>query len=72
MDDSQPVLEKAYVAVRDGKIAAVSQSRPNGYYDRVFNCAGKGADAGLVNAHTHSPMTLMGFAGGHDLQDWLN
>ena len=73
MDDTQPVLEKAYVAVRDGKIAAVSASRPNGAYDRVFNCAGKVLMPGLVNAHTHLPMTLMrGFGGGHDLQDWLN
>ena len=73
MDDAQPVLEKAYVSVRDGKIAAVSASRPNGAYDRVFNCAGKVLMPGLVNAHTHLPMTLMrGFGGGHDLQDWLN
>lgn len=73
MDDRQPVLEKAYVSVQNGQIAAVSQARPNGTYDRVFNCAGKVLMPGLVNAHTHLPMTLMrGFAGGHDLQDWLN
>lgn len=28
---------------------------------------------GLINAHTHLPMTLMrGYGGGHDLQHWLN
>jgi 5-methylthioadenosine/S-adenosylhomocysteine deaminase len=73
MDDAQPVLEKTYVSVRDGKIAAVSATRPSGSYDRVVNCAGKVLMPGLVNAHTHLPMTLMrGFAGGHNLQDWLN
>ena len=54
-------------------IAYVGAERPEGGYDEFIDCSGKVMLPGLVNAHTHLPMTLMrGYAGGHDLQSWLN
>ena len=54
-------------------ISQVGQTRPQGQFDRVVDCTGKVMMPGLINAHTHLPMTLMrGYGGGHDLQHWLN
>ena len=68
-----PVLRDAFVSVSDGKIAAVDTAPLPGTFDRVIDARDKVLLPGLVNAHTHIPMTLMrGYAGGHDLQTWLN
>ena len=68
-----PVLRDAFVSVADGKIDAVGTAPLPGTFDRVIDARDKVLLPGLVNAHTHIPMTLMrGYAGGHDLQTWLN
>lgn len=73
MDPAQPVLTDAFVAVEGTRIASVETVRPAGEFDRVIDCAGKVMMPGLVNAHTHVPMTLMrGYGGGCDLHTWLN
>lgn len=73
MDGSRTPLHNAFVAVTGEKIAYVGQTRPEGRFDREIDGRGKVLLPGFVNAHTHLPMTLMrGFAGGHDLQSWLN
>ncbi len=73
VNDSNEVLKQAYVAVEGDKISYVGATRPQGQFDTEIDCTGKVLMPGLVNAHTHIPMTLMrGFAGGHDLQTWLN
>lgn len=73
MDPAQPVLENAFVAVEGTKIVSVGTVRPEGTFDRVVEGKGKVLMPGLVNCHTHVPMTLMrGYGGGHDLQHWLN
>ncbi|MGE4275867.1 MAG: amidohydrolase family protein [Lawsonibacter sp.] len=73
MDPAQPLLEHAYVLVDGTKIAQVGLRRPEGDFDREIDGTGKVMLPGLVNAHTHLPMTLMrGYGGGHDLQHWLN
>ena len=73
MDDRRRTLHHAYVTVEGGKIAAVSAEKPEGTFDRVIDGAGKVLMPGLINAHTHVPMTLLrGYGGGHDLQTWLN
>lgn len=73
MDEACPVLHGAFVAVEGSVISQVGLSRPQGEFERVIDCAGKLLMPGLVNAHTHVPMTLMrGYGGGHNLQDWLN
>ncbi len=73
MDDAHTVLPNAYVAVEGGKIASVGAAKPEGTFDRVIDGKGGILMPGLVNAHTHVPMTAMrGYGDGHDLHDWLN
>ena len=73
MDPGQPLLHGAYVAVKDAFITYVGGERPQGPFDREIDCTGKVMLPGLVNAHTHIPMTILrGYGGGHDLQHWLN
>ena len=73
MDPAAPVLRNAFVLVEGTAISQVGQTRPQGAFDRVVDCTGKVMMPGLINAHTHLPMTLMrGYGGGHDLQHWLN
>lgn len=73
MDDAGTVLRDAYVQVSEGKIISVGTERPEEFSGREIDCRGKVLMPGLVNAHTHVPMTLMrGYADGYDLQTWLN
>lgn len=73
MDESRPVMHHAYVAVEGTDIQSVSTVRPHGEFDRIIEGKGRVLMPGLVNAHTHLPMTLMrGYGGGCDLQTWLN
>ncbi len=72
MDDAGTLLDNAFVAVEGGKISYVGTTRPEGTFERVIEGGGNVLMPGLVNAHTHIPMTAMrGYGDGHDLQDWL-
>ena len=72
MDPAQPLLKDAYVAVEGTTISFVGTTRPQGEFDRVVDGAGQVLMPGLINCHTHVPMTLMrGYGGGCDLQHWL-
>ncbi len=73
MDPNCPVLKHCYVATQGKTITAVGTDRPQGSFDREIDCTEKLLMPGLVNAHTHVPMTLLrGYGGGNNLQDWLN
>lgn len=73
MDEGKTVLNNAYVAVKDGKIAYVGEKRPAGAFREVIHGKGQVLMPGFVNCHTHVPMTLLrGYGGGCDLQTWLN
>ena len=73
MDEENTLLDPAYVVVEGERIAAVSSTRPQGPFAQELDCGGNVLMPGLVNAHTHIPMTLMrGYAGGCDLHTWLN
>ena len=73
MDEAGTILKNGYVQVEGTSITYVGTHRPQGDVDRVVNCSGKVMMPGLVNAHTHLPMTLMrGYGGGCDLQTWLH
>ena len=73
MDEEGTVLNNAFVAVEGDKIASVGTTRPEGPFHQEIDGKGNVLMPGLVNAHTHIPMTLLrGYGGGCDLQTWLN
>ena len=73
MDEERRILKDASVAVEGTKISSVGTVRPQGEFGQVVDGTGKVLMPGLINAHTHLPMTLMrGYGGGCDLHTWLN
>ncbi|MBE6827308.1 MAG: amidohydrolase [Ruminococcaceae bacterium] len=65
--------ENMYVGVRDGKIAYISSEMPSEDFGEVYDGRKKVVLPGFVNAHTHSPMTLLrGYAENLPLARWLN
>src|SRR3989441_1801672 len=76
MDGSHRVIEQGAVAVKNGRIVEVGQAAEvdRSYAAReIVNAAGKVIIPGLINGHTHVPMTLFrGLADDLDLQEWLN
>jgi 5-methylthioadenosine/S-adenosylhomocysteine deaminase len=75
MDKDHRVIHDAGIAVERGRIVAVGQSRD---IARIYSApervdaTGKIIIPGLINGHTHIPMTLFrGLADDLDLQDWL-
>jgi 5-methylthioadenosine/S-adenosylhomocysteine deaminase len=75
MDGSRRVLDDGAVAVKGGRVVAVDDTADidRRYAAReVINAAGKVVIPGLINGHTHVPMTLFrGIADDLDLQEWL-
>lgn len=76
MDSGRRILENGFVAIRGERIVdvgAASELNAKGYRARqTIDARGKVVLPGLVNAHTHIPMTLFrGIADDLDLQDWL-
>ena len=68
-----PLLKNACVAVEGAQITWAGESHPAGEFERVIDCTGKVMLPGLINAHTHIPMTILrGYGGGCNLQTWLN
>ena len=73
MDEQNPLVENCYILVENGKIAALGTQLPAGDFDRIIDGSGKIAMPGLINTHTHLPMTLLrGYADDYALQDWLH
>src|SRR5437762_12580027 len=75
MDGSHRVIEQGAVAVKKGRIVEVGKTAEidRKYAAReVVNATGKVVIPGLINGHTHVPMTLFrGIADDLDLQEWL-
>lgn len=62
---------KGDILIEDGKISKVAKSIHGGAEEKI-DASGKLAFPGLVNCHTHIPMSLFrGYAEGMHLQDWL-
>jgi 5-methylthioadenosine/S-adenosylhomocysteine deaminase len=70
-----PNLDRGSVAIRNGAIVAVGPSAEiDSRYSAktVIRAGGMAVIPGLVNTHTHVPMTLFrGIADDRDLMDWL-
>ncbi len=75
MDAQRRVIENGAIAVDKGAIVAVgtvSEINQNFKSKQTINAAGKVLIPGLINTHTHVPMSLFrGIADDLDLQDWL-
>lgn len=75
MDEEYHLYEPGAVAIQDDRIIAVgSQAELLAAYDsaEIVDCGGKVLMPGLVNAHTHVPMTLLrGLADDLRLDVWL-
>lgn len=75
MDATRRVIDDAVVAVARGRIVAVgTRAEIEAKYraPEVIDATGKVVIPGLINGHTHVPMTLFrGLADDLDLQDWL-
>jgi 5-methylthioadenosine/S-adenosylhomocysteine deaminase len=74
MNDGGDIIENGAVAIADGKIVAVgSASELSGYNaDETMNAKGKLIMPGLINGHTHMPMSVFrGLADDLPLEKWL-
>lgn len=75
MDKDRRVIEDGAVAVRGGEIALVGTRAAvtkNLRAKQTIDAKGKVIIPGLINTHTHVPMTLFrGIADDLDLQEWL-
>ena len=75
MDQGHRIIQDAGIAVAAGRIVAVGPRREivaNYSAAQVVDASGRLIIPGLINGHTHVPMTLFrGLADDLDLQDWL-
>jgi 5-methylthioadenosine/S-adenosylhomocysteine deaminase len=75
MDGQRRVIENGGVAIKGGRIVAIGSTPEidRKYAAReIVNATGKVVIPGLINGHTHVPMTLFrGLADDLDLQEWL-
>ncbi len=75
MNATREVIEDGAVAVKNGEIVAVGKSSDltKAYRAKeTINAKGKVVIPGLINTHTHVPMSLYrGIADDLDLQEWL-
>lgn len=66
------VIENGYLATDGALITYVGTARPLGTFDAEKDVSGKLLMPGLVNCHTHTPMTLLrGVGTDLPLQTWL-
>ena len=72
MCDEAGVIENAYISIDGNKITYAGNEKPSGSFDITIDAAGMAAMPGLVNAHTHTAMTVLrSYADDMNLQDWL-
>jgi 5-methylthioadenosine/S-adenosylhomocysteine deaminase len=75
MDDSFRIFDKGAIAIRGDSILDVGSEQgimKEHTADEVIDCVGKVLIPGLINAHTHAPMTLLrGLADDRRLDVWL-
>ncbi len=73
MDEAMHVYYAAFVGVTDGKISYLEKTPPKEQPKQIVNGEGMVLMPGLINCHTHLPMSLLrGYADDYDLSTWLN
>lgn len=73
LTDQFTVLHGQYVGVKGDQIAYIGTEKPEGDWGESYCGKGKLLMSGLVNAHSHAPMTLLrGYGENLSLQRWLN
>lgn len=73
MDEAMHVCYDSFVGVTDGKIAYLDRQPPKEQPKQIVNGEGMVLMPGLINCHTHLPMSLLrGYADDMDLAAWLN
>lgn len=73
IDANMEIQVNQYVAIKDRHIDYIGTLPPQGDYGTVYDGRHKLLIPGLVNAHAHTPMTLMrGYGENLRLQEWLN
>ena len=72
MNDERPVISGGFVEICGNKITYVGKEPIKGIYDKIIDAKGGIVMPGLINAHTHIPMTLLrGYADDLTLSEWL-
>lgn len=74
MNNSRDIIENGIIAIKGNKIIALGERKNFAAWKakRTINAAGKVIIPGLINTHTHVPMTLFrGISDDLDLNDWL-
>ncbi|MGM8366035.1 amidohydrolase family protein [Virgibacillus sp. W0181] len=68
-------IQHGFIYIKSGRIAAVGEGAyptPYEQADKIIDGAGMVAIPGLINAHTHTPMSLLrGYADDLPLMEWL-
>jgi len=75
VDENAPVVQNGFVAIRDGRISRVGSEAEGPPPEAISRLDARGGLVlpGLVNAHTHLPMTLFrGLADDLPLETWLH
>jgi len=73
LDENFDYIQNCYVGIDGEIIDYIGKTEPRKDYGRIYDGKGKLLMPGLVNAHTHVPMTLLrGYAENMQLNDWLN
>ena len=72
MDEACPFFDNAFVGVTGRKIEYIGNERPAATAHREIDASGKVLLPGLINTHTHVPMTLFrGLSDDCELDIWL-
>ena len=72
LDKDLQVQGPVFVGIKEDRIDYIGKEKPQADYGETYNGKGKLLMPGFVNAHAHSPMTLMrGYGENMVLQDWL-
>jgi len=72
LDENMEIQHHMQVGIRDDKISYIGKEEPKEDYGEIYDGKNKLLMPGLINAHAHTPMTLLrGYGENMALQDWL-